>query len=772
MSSVGIDFGGNSAVIAVAKKGGVEVIVNEASNRETRIVVGFGETERFIGEQGYVQLKSNFKNTVVYPNRFLGVRVDAPFYQDEKKWLYNPVSTTPDNRLTFDVNYKGEPRQFTPEQITAMMFQTLKQNIRNNDIPHSDVVISVPSYYTEQERKSLLDAAKIAQVNVVRLLNESTAVTLGYGIFRKAELTTTARNVLFIDFGHCKTSAFVSSFTNQKAKILNQIHERSLGVRDIDWKLLEFYGKICADQYDSNPIKKEKPRLRMIDAIEKQRKILSANNEAAINVDYIVEDNDLAHVLTRDKLEEIIAPVVERFRALLETLKSQITVPLHSIEIVGGGTRIPIIQRAIQEVFSMEVSRTLNASECIARGCAIQAAMLNPLFKVAPYDVEEANYYPIRCAWLFKGEKDNMEVESDAKNNPEKQTSILFAAGCSIPNIKSVTFHRDEKIDFKLFYDPVPAGADALLANYVVQPGHPKEKEFGIKLRVQLNRDGIVEFDSAQLNEEYEDAPAAPAGDKMNEEPKAGENKEAPKAKKTRTTKLNVESTEINSLPTKKVEQFLDEEYKMAAQDRLIRETYEKKNDLESYIYEMRNKLGEKFSAYATSETKTSLLALLEQAESWLYSEGFKTTKEVYAQKLAELKKIGDPISNRFREYESIPEVSAEFLQNLATYDSVASSTDANFDHITAEEKKTVGDAVREHRDYLAKISEAFSRANRTENPSVSSQDILNKHKAFVDKHYATINKPKPKPQATKPETTEAPKEEAPKTEQKMEEEK
>jgi len=203
------------------------------------------------------------------------------------------------------------------------MLQKIKANIKANDIPHNDVVISVPSYYTEQERKSLLDAAKVAQVNVVKLLNESTAVTLGYGIFRKAELTTTARNVCFIDFGHCKSSAFVSSFTNTKAKILNQVHERNLGVRDIDWKLLEFYGKICADQFDSNPIKKEKPRLRMIDAIEKQRKILSANSEAAINVDYIVEDNDLAYVLTREKLEEIAVPIVEKFKTLLETLKAR-----------------------------------------------------------------------------------------------------------------------------------------------------------------------------------------------------------------------------------------------------------------------------------------------------------------------------------------------------------------------------------------------------------------------------------------------------------------
>ncbi len=184
------------------------------------------------------------------------------------------------------------------------------------------MVISVPSYYTEQERKALLDAARIAEVNVLRLLNESTAITMGYGIFRRAEFSDTARNVCFIDFGHTNTSVFVSSFTKQKAKILNQIHERNLGVRDIDWRLLEFYGKICVDQYDGNPLKKEKTRLRMIDAIEKQRKTLSANSEAQINVDYIVEDNDLSYNLTREKLEELIVPVVERLRAVLERLKA------------------------------------------------------------------------------------------------------------------------------------------------------------------------------------------------------------------------------------------------------------------------------------------------------------------------------------------------------------------------------------------------------------------------------------------------------------------
>jgi len=152
--STGVDFGGNSILIGIAKKGGVDVIVNDASNRETPVVVGFGENERFIGEQGYVQLKSNFKNTVTFANRFLGIRADSAHFAEEKKWLYVPTTITPENRLLFDVTYKGEKRQFSPEQITAMMLQKVKQIIRKDGVAHNDMVLSVPSYYTEQKKGS------------------------------------------------------------------------------------------------------------------------------------------------------------------------------------------------------------------------------------------------------------------------------------------------------------------------------------------------------------------------------------------------------------------------------------------------------------------------------------------------------------------------------------------------------------------------------------------------------------------------------------------
>ncbi len=191
-----------------------------------------------------------------------------------------------------------------------------------------------------------------------------------------------------------------------------------------------------------------------------------------------------------------------------------------------------------------------------------------------------------------------------------------------------------------------------------------------MKLRVQLNRNGIVEFDSAHLMEEYSEE--VPASDKMQEE--KTENKTENIKKKTRTTKLTAEVSALGSLNEKQLAAFYEEECQMANQDRVVHETYEKKNELESYIYEMRNKLNDLFGSYVQPQIKDSFLAELERAEAWLYADGFQTTKSVYAQRLAELKQHGDPIVNRYREYEEIPEAYAQFLQNLATYEGIAAS--------------------------------------------------------------------------------------------------
>lgn len=253
--------------------------------------------------------------------------------------------------------------------------------------------MSVPSYYTQIERKSLLDAAKIAELHVTRLINECTAVALDYGMFRKNDLhATNARNVLFIDFGHSKLSAFVCSFTKDKMTTLAQCHERNLGCRDIDYILLQFYKNVFEKSSGGLDVfESRKAVVKLMENIEKQRKILSANSEHTMNLEYLMEENDLNYNLKREEFEKLAEPVLQKAEQLFEKIKAEINekkIVVHGIEMVGGGTRIPAFIKIIEKVFKSEPSRTLNSSESIARGCALMAAMKSPLFKVAEYGLE------------------------------------------------------------------------------------------------------------------------------------------------------------------------------------------------------------------------------------------------------------------------------------------------------------------------------------------------------------------------------------------------
>jgi len=653
IGAIGLDLGGNNAVIAVAKRINVEIITNEASHRATPIVIGFGPNERFIGEQGYAQLKSNFKNTIVYPTRFLGLAPDAPVLEEEKKYIFTPIVRTEENRIAFEVLSGGEKQRFLPEQAVAMMLSKVKENINREGINANDMVISVPSYYTEQERKALIDAAKIAKINVVKLINESTAIAAGYGIFRKGEMTANPRNVVFVDFGHCSTSVSLGSFTKDKTAIVSEIHERNLGTRDLDWKLLEFYADICMKKFGVDIKTNAKTRLRMFDAIEKQRKILSANSEAVISVDNVAEDEDLSYTLAREKFEDLITPIVARFGQMLSQLKATIKVPIHSIEIVGGGTRIPIIQKVIQEVFNMECSRTLNGSECIARGCAMQAALLTPAFKFAPYAIQEANFYPIRCSWTFR-EENGMEIEAEP-GMENKRTAILFPEGCSVPMAKVLTFHQDKNIEISLSYDTQTlTGGSPLLARYIIQGKKSQTPDFTTKVRIALNHNGLLELDSAQLVEEFfEDNLAAGSGSASQSKNPGffgqftnafqktfGQQEDEVKRKKAaQNTDLKTQVSFYNSMNEKQIQLFTEIEAQLLNQDRLVHQTHEKRNELEACVYDIRAKLNEKYSDSIRPEVKASMLEELNQLENWLYGEGAKATIQVYQQKLDKLKR-------------------------------------------------------------------------------------------------------------------------------------
>jgi len=244
-------------------------------------------------------------------NRLLGISGNYPanLLANERRWISSKLSTNSAGKLVHTVNYKNEDREFLPEQVTAAFLGKLKHIIRINNISDKEAVISVPNYYTEQEKKALIDACKIAEITPTRLVSEAHAIATTYGIFRKNEFKDEKepRHVVFVDVGHSKVSLFVASFTKEKATIISQVNDRNLGARDMDWILLNYYDKLFQKESDGLSIlENKKAIIRILDVIQKQRKTLSANQEAQLSVEALIEDYDLHHTLKREEFEALV----------------------------------------------------------------------------------------------------------------------------------------------------------------------------------------------------------------------------------------------------------------------------------------------------------------------------------------------------------------------------------------------------------------------------------------------------------------------------------
>ncbi len=202
MSVAGIDVGDQKSCIAVARKRGIDVLMNKESKRETPSVVAFGQKARSLGTDAAGSLSISPKNTIFGVKRLLGKKFSNPDVQRDIKQLPYKVTEGPDGGILIHVNYLGEQQAFTPEQILAGIIKDMKDIAEVDGSPVTDCVLSVPTYFVESERYAMLNAARIAGVNCLRLLNDTTATALAYGIYKTDLPETDPVNVAFVDVGH------------------------------------------------------------------------------------------------------------------------------------------------------------------------------------------------------------------------------------------------------------------------------------------------------------------------------------------------------------------------------------------------------------------------------------------------------------------------------------------------------------------------------------------------------------------------------------------
>ncbi|KAG9524501.1 putative heat shock protein Hsp88, partial [Aureobasidium melanogenum] len=643
MSVVGLDFGTQNAVIAVARNRGVDVITNEVSNRATPALVGFGPKSRYLGETAKTQEVSNLKNTVGSLTRLAGRSLKDPDVAIEQEHVSCKLVDI-NGQVGAEVSYQGKKEQFTATQLTAMFLTRAKQTASAElKLPVNDMVIAVPAWYTDAQRRAIIDAAEISGLKVLRLINETTATALGWGI-TKTDLPGSEekpKRVAFVDIGHSNYTVSIVEFRKGELKVISTAYDRHFGGRNFDKAIVDHFAAEFKEKFKVDINENPKAKLRVVAACEKLKKVLSANAGAPINIESLMNDVDVRGFLKREELEEIMKPLLERSTAPLEQALAEAKLKvddIDSIELVGGCTRVPALKAAIQDFFGKTLSFTLNADEAIARGSAFACAILSPVFRVRDFSIHDICNYPIEFTW-----EKSAEI-------PDEDTSLtVFNRGNVMPSTKILTFYRKQAFDLEAKYakpEMLPGKMNPWIGRFSVKGVKADEKDdFMIcKLKARLNLNGILNVESGYYVEDMEV-----------EEPIEGEDgMDTDKEPKTRKVKKQVKKGELPlsagtaSLDAQAIADFSEKEHSMIMEDKLVADTEDKKNELEAYIYEMRAKIDEEYAEFSSEEEKTKLKEKLEASEDWLYDEGDDATKAVYQSKIDEIRAIGGPIAQRY----------------------------------------------------------------------------------------------------------------------------
>ncbi|KAF7303739.1 Heat shock protein [Mycena indigotica] len=741
MAVVGVDFGTLASKIGVARHRGIDIITNEVSNRATPSLVAFGPKQRSIGESAKTQETSNFKNTIGSLKRLIGRTVNDPDVQQIEKKFLNASLVDVQGSVGVEVSYVGERQSFSATQLVGMYLGKLR-DIASAELKVgvTDIVIAVPGWYSEVQRRALLDAATVAGLNPLRLINDTTAVALGYGI-TKSDLpeAENPRHVVFVDVGHSSLSVAVVAFSKGQLVVKSTAYDRHLGGRDIDFALVNHFANEFKEKYKIDVLSNPKATFRLAAGCEKLKKVLSANADAPINVESIMNDIDAASKLSRESLEELVAPVLDRITAPLKRALADSGLSLDeidAIELVGGSTRVPAVRAKIQEVFAGKVlSTTLNQDEAVARGATFCCAMLSPVFRVREFHMQDITHYPVKVQWV------------SSPSDPEEDTELtVFQPGDKVPSTKALTFYRREPFDIEAVYaDPagLPGATNPWIGRITVKevPAEANGDSTCVRVKTRVNQHGVVSFESAYVEESIEEEAAPMDVD-------AGGEPAAPVAKKRRIKKKEIPFVVAStSLDKSIVEGWREQENAMHSADKLVMDTEDRKNALEEYVYDMRGKLDDRYASFVKAEEKSKLLSALQESEDWLYTEeGEDATKSAYVSRLDALKVLGDPITIRYRESESRQSSIAQLRETLNSYMAQATSGEEKYAHIDEKDKQSVVEKVATIQKWLEDQIVRQAESPKNVDPVLKSADIEKKRDEVI--YFATpiLTKPKPKP--------------------------